>query len=406
MKRSGTVNRIRQYAAEGQSIRQIAHRLGISRNTVKKYLTTEYDPKRAAHKSESKLDDYKPFVKEQIQYGNLNCVNLLQQIRTQGYDGSLTILKDYVRPLRPAKCLPAVVRFETLPGQQAQMDWGIALYMDEEGVVHKVAVLVVILGYSRTMYVEFVKRCDEDSLLRCLVNAFEFFGGVPREILTDRMKTVLTAVTDDGPVWHGRFEDFAAVMGFVPKVCRARRPQTKGKVERGVRFLKESFLPGRRFTDIDDLNSQARQWCIEKNRRVHSSTGKAPQKALTEETLLPLPSAEVLASYRWQGRKVSKDGFVSFEGVLYGVPWEYSGKEVSVRQVINSLEIWHGSIRIAYHKKECSPAAMVWLEGQYIGIPDAGVGMVASKMALLIKEHSVESRPLAAYEKLVEVAYD
>jgi len=378
----------------------------ISKNTVKKYLNSEYDPNGSRGVKPSKLDEYKPFIDRQIANGNFNCENILAQISKFGYGGGISILKDYVRPHRPSRSLPAVKRYETMPGHQAQLDWGIAHYSDGKGVVHKVPAMVMILGYSRAMYVEFVKRCDEDSLMRCMVNGFEFFGGVAREVLTDRMKTVLTSYGDGGPIWHKRFEDFAAVMGFVPKVCRARRPQTKGKVERGVRFLKDSFLPGRCFTSLDDLNSQVRQWCADKNKRIHGSTGKVPMRLLEEEDLLPLPSLSIRSSYRWQTRKASRDGFISYDGILYGLPWEYSGKEIGVREIGETIEAWHGGIRIAYHRKAYASGTIVWLEGQYKGMPDTGLSIGTAKMALLVDEHRVEPRSLSAYERLMEAAHD
>ncbi len=378
----------------------------ISKNTVKKYLKTEYDPNSFREAKPSKLDDHKQLIDKQIADGNFNCENIFAQIKRLGYEGGISILKDYVRPHRPPKNLPAVRRYETTPGHQAQLDWGIAHYMDRTGLIHKVPAMVMVLGYSRAMYVEFVKRCDEDSLMRCMVNGFEFFGGVPREVLTDRMKTVLTSFGNEGPVWHKRFEDFAAVMGFAPKVCRARRPQTKGKVERGVRFLKESFLPGRCFTSLEDLNGQVRQWCIEKNRRIHGSTGKVPVRLLEEENLLPLPSLSLRSSYRWETRKASRDGFVSYNGVLYGLPWEYSGKDIVVREIGETIEAWYAGIRIAHHRKAYASGTIVWLDGQYRGMPDTGLSIGTAKMALLVDEHKVEPRPLSAYGRLLEVAYD
>jgi transposase len=152
--------------------------------------------------------------------------------------------------------LPAVRRYETPPGKQAQMDWGICHYQDAQGSLHKVPTFVIILGNSRMKYVEFTSRCDLNSLHRCIVNAFAYYGGMPQEILTDNMKTVVTGREAGKPIWNTRFADFAADIGFTPKVCRVRSPQTKGKVERLVRYVKENFLPGRRFEDLDDLNRQ------------------------------------------------------------------------------------------------------------------------------------------------------
>ena len=167
----------------------------------------------------------------------------------------------------------------------------------------------MILGYSRMRYVEFTKRCDMHSFLRCMMNAFMYFGGIPKVVLTDRMKTVVLGIGDNlKPRWHPRFEDFAASFGFIPKVCRVRRPQTKGKVERLVHFVKQNFFPGRRFTDLEDLNRQARGWCDRVNRRTHGTTGEIPIQRLQEEGLKPLPPTERWEKFRYEVRRVSLEG--------------------------------------------------------------------------------------------------
>ncbi len=287
-----------------------------------------------------------------------------------GYTGGITIIKDYVKPFRPAKNAPAVQRYETLPGKQAQMDWGITHYVDDEGSMHKTPVFVMILGYSRSKYVEFTKRCDFYSLSKCMVNAFEYYGGVPEVVLTDRMKTVIHGSEAGQPVWNTRFGDFSADMGFVPKVCRARRPETKGKVERLVDYVKDNFMPGRKFKDLYDLNVQALAWCKKVDSKVHRSTGEIPLEALSRESLLPLPDKAVLDRYRWETRKVTRDGFVSFDGAQYGLPWQYSGREVRVRICNGFFEAYDGEVRIVCHKVQYVSGRIVWLKGQYQGIAE------------------------------------
>jgi transposase len=270
----------------GKSIREIVRETGIARNKVRKYLRSDGIPEsQPRRKRGSKLDPFKPLLDDYMAQGITNCEVLGERIQLQGYTGGKTLVKDYVKPFRPPRQIPAVQRYETKPGEQAQVDWGICEYIDEQGVLHKVPVFVMVLGYSRAIYVEFAKRCDIRSFLRCLIHVLEYFGGVPNVMLTDRMKTVILGMGDDRkPRWHPLFADFAAAIGMVPRVCRARRPQTKGKVERGVRFVNDNFLPGRTFTDLGDLNAQARRWCDEKNRRVHGTTGERPCDRLPSRT--------------------------------------------------------------------------------------------------------------------------
>jgi transposase len=402
---SGTVIKLHEMKAIGKSIRAISRETGHARNTIRRYLRAEGLPlRKPRRKRPSKLDPFKPLLCQYMEQGIYNCEVLLRLLREQGYQGGRTILKDYVKDFRPPKQLPAVQRYETRPGEQAQVDWGICEYMDPEGQVHKVPVFVMVLGYSRAIYVEFAKRCDIHSFLRCLVHAFEYFGGIPDIVLTDQMKTVVLGMGDDRkPRWHALFADFAATAGFVPRVCRVRRPQTKGKVERSIRFVKENFLPGRRFVDLEDLNRQAVAWCDEKNQRIHGTTGERPCDRLKQEILKPFPTRERWDPYLRETRRVSQDGFVSYDGVRYGVPWLYSGREVAVCERRGNVEIWIGMKRIACHEKVSRSRAVVPYPNQYKGLSHAQGLPVPRPRARQIPIHEVEARSLKVYERLAGV---
>jgi transposase len=153
----------------------------------------------------SKLDNFKPIIHTCMEAGIFNCEGIFARIKQKGYTGDITILKDYVKPYRPPRSLPAVPRYETLAGKQAQIDYGICHYTDLDGQVHKVPAFIMIMGHRRAKYVEFVKRCDLYSLERCLINAFEYFGGVPETILADRMKTIVLGVEAGRTIWNTKF---------------------------------------------------------------------------------------------------------------------------------------------------------------------------------------------------------
>ena len=406
MLRSGTVIRLHELHASGKSIREIARTTGHARNTVRKYLRANGIPEpRSRKKRGSKLDPFKPLLDQYMADGIFNCTVLLRLLREQGYTGGITLIKDYVKPHRPPRKIPAVQRYETKPGFQAQVDWKICHYVDRDGQVRKIPVFAMVLGYSRAMYIEFVQRCDIHSFLRCLIHALEYFGGVPKTMLTDQMKTVILGMGDDRkPRWHPLFEDFAATVGMVPKVCRVRRPQTKGKVERTVQFIEQNFMAGRRFTDIEDLNRQARQWCDEQNRRIHGTTGERPVDRLAQERLGALPPADRLAKYRFELRKVSRDGFVSFDGVRYGVPWPYSGREVKVRNINGFVEIYWEQECIARHKKQYRSRTLVMCEHQYAHLSTAQGYAYPRPLGIQIQAQDVEIRPLDVYERLAGVS--
>lgn len=404
MIRSGLINMIREKAHEGKSAYAIGKELGIAENTAKKYIrqpASEHGLK--GRKKGSKLDPFKPAVDAMMKKGIFNCIVILERLQGQGYDGGVTILKEYVQKFRPPKNYPAVRRYETPPGMQAQMDWGITHYVDEYGAVHKTPAFGLILSSSRRKYVEFTKRCDFYSLLRCIVNALEHFGGVPKTILTDRMKTVIDGSEAGKPIWNRRFEDFARDIGFIPKACRARRPQTKGKVECLIDYVKDNFLPGRQFRDIEDLNRQALEWCRHVDSKVHGTTGQVPLEAAMKEPLLPLPETGVRNKYQWETRKVARDGLVSYDGAKYGLPWQYSGREVRVRICSGFFEAYDGEICITRHEVQYTSGRIVWLAGQYQGLAERHGIPTPFPYAMLVEKNAVEIRPLSFYDELTGV---
>ena len=401
MIRSGLILMIKDLSKKDKSAYAISKELGISKNTAKKYMQqpAQVHGLKGSHKG-SKLDPYKPKLLEWMSQGIFNCEVLMERLQELGYDGGKSILKEYVHPYRPARSAPAVRRYETPNGKQAQMDWGICQYMDKNGQMHKVPVFVMILGASRVKYIEFVKRCDLRSMERCILNAFSYFGGVPKEVLTDNMKTVVIGREAGKIIWNPQFADFAVDMGFLPKVCKVRKPQTKGKVERLVHYVKDNFFPGRSFVDLEDLNRQALAWCKKADSKIHGTTGKIPLRELEAENLQELPPPEVMDRYRWELRKVTREGFVSFDGVRYGVSWQYSGKEVQVRLHNEKIEIYYGEVLIAKHKAQYASGRILWFPGQYQGLAERN-GIAAPYSVAQKKDIQVETRELDFYDRLL-----
>ena len=324
MLRSRTVNTIHELLAQGKSIRSIATTLELSRNTVRKYLHGTAAPEatpRSRRKRGSKLDAFKQQIAQWIKEDHLyNCATMLARLRSMGYTGSGTLLRAFVQDLRPpTQGHHPVRRYETEPGEQLQFDWAEFRY-ELEGVPKKLYGFTAVLSYSRMRYVTFVKRCDAATLIRCLMEGFEYMGGLPKAALTDRMKTVLLDMDGKTPIWHPRFADFMASIGVSPRVCKSYTPQTKGKVERSVGVIKYNFWPGVHFTDLDDLNQQATQWCNRLNQQVHRTTRARPVDRWSQDPLAPLPAAFAWERFATEDRKVSWDGYLSYDGVLYGLP--------------------------------------------------------------------------------------
>ncbi len=273
---------VKHYLEQGLPKSTIAKRVGVSRRTLYHWLATgkldravnapvRYPPR------PTKLDPYKAIIIERLDvYPELTAVRLFEEVHAAGYPGSLTQLKVFVRQVRPRPEPEPVVRFETPPGQQAQVDfaecrfpWG------------KRFALVVVLGYSRHLWLQFYPRQTMQVLCRGLEAAFRFFGGVPRELLFDQLKAV---VIDDQRAVGGRvvenpeFLRFAAHWSFRIRTCRPYRAQTKGKVERPIRYIRQSLVYGRDFAGDADLNAQALHWLATvANVRVHQTTKEQPQ---------------------------------------------------------------------------------------------------------------------------------
>lgn len=374
MLRSSTVNTIHDLLSQGKSVSEVALDLHLSRTTVRKYRDQPHAVfQRQRPPRPSKLDAYKDQIRQWVQGDHcLNCEVLFARLKRMGYDGGISILKDFVRPLRPVSGHVPVQRYETSPGQQIQFDWGEFVY-EHDGERRRVYGLVAILGYSRMRFVCFAKRCDTTTLIRCLLQAFEYFEGLPQIMLTDRMKSVLLEMVDGAPHWNPQFADFAVALGVTARVCKPYTPQTKGKVERTVGYVKQQFWPGVTFTDLADLNRQALTWCAAVNGRVHRTTHVRPVDRLEEEGLLPLPEGFVWERFATEERKVSWDGYVSFDGVLYGLPAHahLTGQRVQVREQHGTLRIWSAGHLVCQHPLQVRATQPVSHPEQWASVPAA-----------------------------------
>jgi len=402
MLRGDNILEIHELHAQGMSIRAIARRTGLSRNTVVKALQRReiwhYKPRQP---KPSKLDPFKPYIVQQMSLGVTNCVRLFGEIRRQGYDGGCTIVRDFVRQHRPPRQPPATVRFETKPGEQAQVDFGTFIY-ESEGRRQRYFAFLMVLSYSRMMYVEFVERQDLSTLIRCHIHAFEALG-IPETVLYDNLKPVVLGRNESGkPTLNSRFAEFALTLGFRPRICRPYRAQTKGRVERTVGYLRQSFWPGRTFASLADLNDQVRLWCREvANCRKHATTDKRPCDLWTEEPLQQMPPRAVMAPFLTEERRVGRDGYVQFGGSRYGVPWRYSGQLVEVREMADRLEILANGRMIAVHPRALCPKSTLTLPGQWDGLLATSQRPSEDKLAFQIASPEVQVRPLAAYEAVV-----
>jgi transposase len=400
-----TVKQLWELAGQQRSIRAIARELGLSRNTVRKYLRAPGIPRYTPRPPRpSKLDAFRDHLRERLAAGVENGVVLLRELRAQGYTGSYTVLKTYLQPLRLRRAVTATVRFETKPGEQAQVDFGRFPFLTPAGQRQWLWGFVLVLAWSRALYLEFVRRADVATFLRCHVHAFEALGGVPRSCLYDRTKVVVLRQGPDGPEWNATFLDFALRIGFDARLCRPYRAQTKGRVESGIKYVRYNFWPTAQFVDLADLNRQACAWTAGvAHVRQHGTTGERPLDRLAREQahLLPVPSRERVQPFLRDERIVGRDGFVAWERAWYGVPWRWAGKPVRVAADAATVEIWSEAERLAVHPRATRPGQRFVLPGQWAGLPRSEGRRSPEPLGRQHPALTVETRSLEQYVQLV-----
>ena len=284
---------IRSDRQKGMSYTEIARKYHIDPRTAKRYAASDTRPVYSLSEPKaSKLDPYKEQIDIWLEEAPYSATRVLEKIKERGFPGEYSIVKQYVRSKKEQLDEKATVRFETTPGLQGQVDW--AFFEDhrvlENGKLKKLYCFLMVLGYSRMRYIEFVADMSTNTLIRCHQNAFRYMGGRPEEILYDNITQVVIKrlLKQDDSTLNRQFEDFAGFYGFKPVLCRPYRGQTKGKVERTVAFVRDNFMVGIQYNSLDDLNGQALAWCNKVNGKVHGTTGKIPFERLKQEVLSPL----------------------------------------------------------------------------------------------------------------------
>jgi transposase len=330
------------YFVDKLSQRQICERIGISDKTVRKALRVEeYGryPKGAPRRRPSKLDPYKADIGYLLeQYPGLSGRRVFEELVKLGYAGGETILKDYLRLIRPAK-KEVFLRIETLPGEQAQVDWGNCGTINVDGCKRRLSVFVMVLSYSRMIYLEFTLSQGLDAFLEAHQNAFVFFGGVPLKILYDNLKSVVLSRAGREINFNPAFLAFSGQYPFQAVLCNVGKPNEKGKVESGIKYIRQSFLAGRFFRDYYDLKAQSWQWRDDvANRRIHGTTRERPIDRFAGEksSLKPLSERRQRFFLAVEVRS-SSQSLIRFDSNYYSVPIKYALSDLTLRA--NSREV-------------------------------------------------------------------
>lgn len=326
---------------EKWSLRKIARHLHISRHTLDKYLETPA-PKVSTRERGSKLDPYKAAITGLLDKDpDARAPVIAQRLQTLGYDGGITILKDYLHAVRKdAAKRRAYVRMESGPGERFDIDWGHFGSLLYNGTPRKLYAFCLVECHSRKMYLEFTHSQSFETFVRCHVHAFDTLHGCARELWFDNLATAVAEHEGNLVRFNPRFLAFARDYAFIPRACHVAAAWEKGKVERAIGYVRQNFWPLRSFRDLADVNLQARRWLDEiANQRKHRETGQAPDVRFQPELLKPVPL--LATDYRDSTEAmVHKDLRLSFDGNRYCVPPRYVGHRLTVKADSSAVTIY------------------------------------------------------------------
>jgi transposase len=367
----------------------IAAELGVHPKTVSRALRRGAAPSQPREKRSSKLDPYKAQIDALMKEDVWNAVVIWREIQAAGYQGGITIVREYITPKRAMRKSKATVRFETPPGQQLQSDWGeTTTHIGGQEVT--VDFMVNTLGYSRRFHFWCTDSQDAEHTDEGLLRSFEYFGGVTQEVLVDNQKSaVLSHRMGQGAVFNPRFVDLAGYYGFTPRACRPYRAQTKGKDERMVGYIKQHFFVRyRAFESLAHLNAQAEHWLREEaDQRVHGTVKEVVSERFAREqpTLLSLPAVRFDTAYV-ENRRVSWDGYIEVRGNRYSVPDHLAGAMVRLRiDLEGAVRVYAQEQLVVTHQLQ--PRSHGW-----VSVPEHHRRLWQSVL-------HVEQRPLEVYEE-------
>ena len=363
----------RLFEVEKLSKSAIAVRLGIHRWTVRRALASPHGPPvnlPRKNTERGKLIPHRAYIETRLtEYPELSANKIFREIVPMGYLGGYSGVKKYIRRLR-APAPKAFLRLETLPGEFAQVDWANIGTVPVGNAHRKLSCFVMVLSYSRMLYLEFtLSQCMED-FLACHVNAFHFFGGVPKKINYDNLKTVVLARIGRNIQFHPRFLDFSGVHLFEPIPCNIRAGWEKGKVENGIKYIRSAFLAGRLISSWAQIQKEAVLWRDqEANLRVHGTTRERPlDRFATEKPLLqPLPpqpyDTAIIRSV-----KPNSQALFHFESNRYSVPCSLLERDLTLKVSPHTLEIFDGLTRVAHHLRSYESHLIIANPHHYEGL--------------------------------------
>ena len=334
------------------NLSEIQRRTSLSRKKIKRLLKNglELKPHGNSHKKDNHLIAGKGEEKaiELLKQGITNSSVIYDKLKATGYSGGLTTVKNFIKAnenLIPAKRLiiqkpqGKVNRYSTGPGEMYQMDWGFVNVVDSFGKVWKCACFAMVCHHCGFRFIEFFPNARQESLFIGMLHAFMVMG-VPKIILTDNMASVSNHRDCNGnPIFNKEYDDFQNLLGIETRLCKVKHPWTKGAVERLVQFVKNNFIQGRTFINVNDLNTQALNWSMKENSHLQKGLGVIPAEIHKTEPLIGSPAKELIMPYLAPSRAITLDGFVYYEGRRYGVPFNYKQKKARIMRNLDDVYI-------------------------------------------------------------------
>ena len=339
---------------QGHSMRWIAKKLGIHRNTVKKYITQKKPPQYTKKKQrESILAPYHQLIRDWLIDDDFSATWIFDKLKGLGYMGGYDTVRCFVREVKGQQARQAYIRFETEPGRQAQMDWADFKITGLDGQSQFVYLFVLVLGFSRAMFACFVQRCTLEAFMDSHIQALHYMGGVPAEILYDNMKHVVIGHKDRKAIFNHEFVHFAAHYGFTPKPCPPYSPWVKGKVERPIDYIRERFWRGYRFESIARANRDLRKWLqTVANQRNHGTHRQSVAERWQQDKLKlgALPTGDYDTALK-VFRKVYKDCQVAYNANRYIVPHHMVGKRILLKIKDGTIRFFHDDELLATYRE-------------------------------------------------------
>jgi transposase len=334
--------------------KQIAELVNISENTAHKWIDKEVFNSRKSREIDSILDPFKGEIELRLKEYKYSSIQIFQQIKDSGYEGSYNTVQRFVKKIRPVE-RKAFFSLSFEPGEAAQVDFGSCGFIPFGSIERRMSVFVMVLCHSRMLYAEFIPCERLEHFLDCHVKAFKSFGGIPKRVIVDNCKcAVLSHKRGETVKYNYRYEDFARSYGFEPFACHPYSPFEKGQVENAVGYIKKNFLSGRNFSSIEVANTALNSWLTETaNIRVHGTTKRKPVEVLKEEHafLQKLPIDDYDCGIV-KVRTVNKYCHISFDGNHYSVPQNYVKEKMTVKAYPEKIIIIHPEKGVvAIHKR-------------------------------------------------------